>query len=59
MRLKRTFQAFQPLFAHNDSVYQPEPPPPAPDKKAIADAIKGGAEIPGVHIEHRQSLQIK
>lgn len=38
---------------------QPEPPPPAPDKKAIADAIKGGAEIPGVHIEHRQSLQIK
>jgi len=37
---------------------QPEPPPPAPDKKAIADAIKAGREIPGAHIEQRQSLQI-
>jgi len=36
----------------------PEPPPPAPDKKAIADAIKAGAEVPGAHIEHRKSLQI-
>ncbi len=38
---------------------QPETPPPAPDKKAIADAIKAGAEIPGAHIEHRQNLFIK
>jgi len=37
----------------------PEPPPPAPDKKAIADAIKAGVEVPGAHIEHRRSLQIK
>jgi hypothetical protein len=37
---------------------QAPPPPPAPDKKAIADAIKAGEEIPGAHLETRQSLQI-
>ncbi len=37
---------------------QPEPPPPAPDKKAIADAIKAGIEVPGAHLEQRRSLQI-
>jgi hypothetical protein len=38
---------------------QPEPPPPAPDKKAISDAIKAGREVPGAHIEEHQNLQIK
>jgi hypothetical protein len=38
---------------------QAEPPPPAPDKKAIGDAIKAGKEIPGAHVEQRKSLQIK
>lgn len=38
---------------------QPETPPPAPDKKAIGDAIKAGREVPGAHIEQRKSLQIK
>ena len=38
---------------------QPEPPPPAPDKKAIADALKSGEAVPGAHIETRQNLQIK
>lgn len=37
----------------------PEPPPAAPDKKAIADAIKAGREVPGAHVEQRQSLQVK
>lgn len=36
----------------------PEPPPPAPDKKAIGDAIKAGQEVPGAHIEQRRNLQI-
>lgn len=37
-----------------------KPAPPAePDKKAIADAIKAGIEVPGAHIEQRRSLQIK
>lgn len=38
---------------------QPDPPPPAPDKKAIAEAIKAGADVPGAHVEHRKNLQIK
>lgn len=36
----------------------PEPPPAAPDKKAIADAIKSGHAIPGAHVEQRRNLQI-
>ena len=38
---------------------QPDPTPPAPDKKAIGDALKAGVLVPGAHIEHRRSLQIK
>ena len=34
-------------------------PEPEPDKKAIADAIKAGVEVPGAHLEQRRSLQIK
>lgn len=37
----------------------PEPPPPAPDKKSIGDAIKAGREVAGAHIEHCRSLQVK
>lgn len=37
----------------------PEPPPPAPDKKALGDALKAGRDVPGAHIEHRRNLQIK
>jgi hypothetical protein len=37
----------------------PEPPPPAPDKAAIAAAIKAGKEVPGAHIEQRRNLSIK
>lgn len=36
----------------------PEAPPPAPDKTAIAAAIKAGKVVPGAHIESRKSLQI-
>lgn len=38
---------------------QAEPPPPAPDKKAIGDAIKAGQDVPGARIETRDNLQIK
>lgn len=34
-------------------------PDPEPDKKAIAEVIKAGAEVPGAHIEQRKSLQIR
>ena len=38
---------------------QPETPPPAPDKKAIAAAIKSGKEVPGAHLKQSQRLVIR
>lgn len=38
---------------------QPETPPPAPDKKAIGDALKAGVEIKGARLERGQRLEIK
>lgn len=37
----------------------PAPPPPQPDKKLIAQAIKDGYEVPGAHIEQGERLSIK
>lgn len=37
----------------------PEPPPPSPDKKALADALKAGEVVPGAHLETRLNLQVK
>lgn len=34
-------------------------PPPALDKKAIAEAIKSGQEIPGAHMESSTRLEVK
>ena len=33
-------------------------PPPAPDKKAIAAALKAGTPVPGAHAEQRVRLEI-
>ena len=38
---------------------QPETPPPVVSKSAIAAAIKAGKEVPGAHMQQRQTLQIK
>jgi len=38
---------------------QPEPPPPAPDKKAIGAKLAQGHDVPGAHIETRNNLQIR
>jgi hypothetical protein len=38
---------------------QPAPPPAEPDRRAIADAIKAGREVPGAHLEKSQRVQIK
>ncbi|MDR2219763.1 MAG: siphovirus Gp157 family protein [Methylobacillus sp.] len=38
---------------------QPEPPPPAPDKKLIAEVIKSGKEVPGCRLTQSQRLEIK
>lgn len=37
----------------------PPPPPPSVDKKAIADAIKAGKEVPGAHMQAGTRLEIK
>lgn len=36
----------------------PEPPPPAPDKTAIKDALKRGLDIPGARLVQTQRLAI-
>lgn len=38
---------------------QPEPPPPAPDKKAIAEALKAGKEVPGAMLAQSKRLDIR
>lgn len=43
----------------SDYMRQPEPPPPAPDKKLIAQAIKDGFNVPGAHLEVGKRLVIK
>jgi hypothetical protein len=35
------------------------PPPPVLDKKAVADALKGGQDVPGCRLEHGTRLEIK
>ena len=37
---------------------QPEPPAPAPDKRAIAEAIKSGEEVPGARLVRGTRLAI-
>lgn len=38
---------------------QPEPPPAAPDKTAIKEALKAGREVPGAHLAQGVRLEIK
>src|SRR5260364_331547 len=38
---------------------QPEPPPPAPDKKAIKEALEAGTDVPGARLVRNQSLRIQ
>lgn len=38
---------------------QPEPPPAAPDKVAIRDALKAGQDVPGARLVTGQRLEIR
>ena len=49
----------EPGLIPSEYMVTPEPPPPAPSKTLIGAALKAGREVPGAHIEHRKSLQIK
>ena len=37
----------------------PEPPPPQPDKKAIAEVLKSGAAVPGCELQQGYRLAIR
>lgn len=43
----------------SDYMVTPPAPPPAPDKKLIAQALKDGYTVPGCHIEQAERLEIK
>lgn len=50
---------FEPLLLPYEFTTQPPQPPAAPDKKAIAKAIKEGRTIPGARIVKSDRLVIK
>lgn len=37
----------------------PEPPPPCLDKAKLKEALKGGAVVPGAHLEQKTRLEIR
>lgn len=50
---------FEPSLVPAEFMKQPEPPPPAPDKAAIAKALKSGNEVPGATLAQGTRLEIK
>lgn len=52
-------EIFEPGLIPAQYMKQPEPPPPAPDKKAIAAAIKDGADVPGCVLTRGVRLDIR
>jgi hypothetical protein len=50
---------FEPGLIPAEFMRQPEPPPPAIDKKAIAEAIKAGREVPGAMLAQGTRLDIR
>lgn len=49
---------YEPGLLPEQYLRTPEPPPPAPDKVAIAAAIKAGKEVPGARLVHGMRLAI-
>jgi outer membrane murein-binding lipoprotein Lpp len=49
----------EPLLIPMQYMTDPAPPPPAPDKKLIAQAIKDGFDVPGAHLARGKRLDIK
>jgi len=43
----------------DDYLTIPMPPPPAPDKKAIAEALKAGIDVPGARLARSKRIEIK
>lgn len=49
---------YEPDLLPIEFMRTPEPPAPAPDKRAIADAIKAGREVPGARMQPGTRLAI-
>lgn len=52
-------EIYEPGLIPVEFMTKPEPPAPAPDKKAIADAIKAGREVAGAKLTQGKRLEIK
>lgn len=50
---------FEPALVPAEFMTQPETPPAVPNKKAIAEAIKAGREVPGALLVQGKRLSIK
>lgn len=58
-RSSTAVDVYEPGLIPAEYMKTPEIPPPAPDKLAIAAAIKRGEVVPGAKLDQRQNLQIK
>lgn len=52
-------EIFEPGLVPASFMRTPEPPPPAPDKTAIKEALKAGQDVPGARLTSGQRLEIK
>ena len=52
-------EVYEPGLIPAEYMRQPDTPPPAPDKKAIAEAMKKGQEVPGCRITRGSRLEIR
>ena len=55
----QSVDVFEPGLIPAEYMRQAEPPPPAPDKTAIKEAIKAGREVPGAQLSQGTRLDIK
>lgn len=52
-------EVYEPARIPQQYMRQPEPPPPAPDKTAIKEALKAGQEVPGCKLTTGKRLEIR
>ena len=52
-------EVYEPGLIPAQFMHQPEPPPPAPNKKEIAAALKAGQDVPGCKLTKGVRLEIR
>lgn len=52
-------EVYEPGLIPAEYMRQPDPPPPAPDKTAIKEAMKAGHDVPGCRLTAGKRLDIK